>query len=654
MIYESVYAAKRVAKRKMERQVKTQPARPTSIFNLKPSAKVRVVVQRASILIVGESQASIDLCCQLRERADLRLLTSYQIEHGLELLSSNSDLALVLLLHEGSGHALPDQVQSIFACHGNATLSVLVRSSTQLPPAISNALWHLGVADLSFYQPCGSVELLESIDEALANWHRQTLLAKIPALSGAFNSVKTLRELAQLSLQVVHELGFPTRDGLFCYASSKTNRCAMLIAGTGCYARQSYVPVEQLQDPLGKNLIQSAMQQGRSCFAPDAVAIYLCTADANMACIYFSLDKALQPWQRGVLQTFSNMIGLAIDRAQMAQQLLRTQHATIITLSTLAEYRDVDTCEHVVGVASMTTEIAYMLAHENSEIDASFLEQVGLASILHDTGKVAIPDSILLKPGPLDVDERREMEQHTVLGYDMLISAARRTDDNGLLTMSAQVARHHHERFDGKGYPDGLRGEEIPLAARIVALVDVYHALVGKRSYKLPWPQEKALELIRSESGHHFDPRVVDALVRLDDLRTATRHIQWSGAMSVGNEDLDGDHQRLIEIINRLWTAESMGNRQIIEFVLDDLVKYTELHFAREEQLLEQVGFAEMQSHIKSHRAICRHLEKIRWEYFQGIRDDIRSGLLEFLTDWLKKHILEEDRAYSRYFAMAA
>lgn len=228
------------------------------------------------------------------------------------------------------------------------------------------------------------------------------------------------------------------------------------------------------------------------------------------------------------------------------------------------------------------------------------------------------------------------------------------TDDGQLLTMAAQIARYHHERFDGKGYPQGLAGEDIPLAARIVALVDVYDALTSARPYKLPWPHQQAVDFIRKESGCHFDPKVVDAFLRLDTVKKSARHIEWSEAMSVGHATLDFDHQRLIEIINRLWVADSLGNRQIIEFVLDDLVNYTEFHFAREEELLEQAGFADLERHKRIHLGICSRLEEIHWEYFQGIRDELRSSLLEFVTVWLNKHILEEDMQYSGYLAVAA
>lgn len=616
-----------------------------------------MTTQKLSILIVGDTQIVETAKSLLEDSADpdVRILSRGAIEDGLALLSSESDIALVLLLWQGDNpEQLPDLVWSMLVRQGNSMMSVMVRSRTELPEDVSAALWDLGVADRSFSQPVDSVDLSDSVAVAMRNYRRQLTLTEIPTLSRILSDAKTLRNLALLSLLVVHEQRLPSRGGLFCYRSDSTERRPMLIAGTGCHESHGCIPLERLDNDLARGMIQVSLDQRRSQFGAKGAAIYLHTPAGYTACLYFALDSPLRPWEIGVLRTISNVIATAIDQSQLAQQLLRTQHATITTLSTLAEYRDVDTGEHVARVARLTTEITHMLSRENADIDEWFLEHVGLASILHDTGKIAIPDGILLKPGPLDPDERRTMEQHVVLGYDILIRAARRTDDGELLKMSAEIARYHHEHFDGKGYPEGLKGEDIPLAARIVALVDVYDALTCKRPYKLPWPHEKAVDLIRKESGSHFDPKVVDAFLRLEEVRRAVCHIEWTESMSVNNGDMDSDHQRLIEIINRLWVADSLGNRQIIEFVLDDLVNYTEFHFSREERLMEQAGFPDRARHCSIHQGICRRLEEIRWEYFEGIRDELRSGLLEFVTTWLNKHILEEDMQYSSHFTAAA
>jgi len=616
-------------------------------------------MQQLSILIVGDAETAATAKCLLEDNAgpDVRVgvITRTGIEDGLALLSSDTGIALVLLLWQGdTPEQLPELVRSIFERQNNPLLAVMVRSRTRPPEDVVATLWHLGVADRNFCQPIDSVELADSVTVALRNYHRQVTLIDIPALSGVLADARTLRALALLSLLVMHEQRLPARGGLFCYLDDSAARRPMLIAGTGCHENHDCIPLERLEDRFAKSMIQTALAQCRSQFGAAGAAIHLPTPGGYTACIYFTLDSALRPWQTGVLRTISNMIATAIDQSQLALHLSRTQQATIHALSALAEYRDTDTGEHVARVARMTTEITQMLSHEDENIDAEFLEQVGLASILHDTGKIAIPDGILLKPGPLDPDERRAMEQHVIFGHDILIRAARRTDDGELLKMSAEIARHHHERFDGTGYPDRLKSEDIPLPARIVALVDVYDALTGKRPYKLPWPHEQAVALIRQESGRHFDPKVVDAFLRLEEVRKSARHIEWSAVMSVHNDDLDLDHQRLIEIINRLWVADSTGNRQVIEFVLDDLVNYTEFHFAREERLMEQAGFPERARHGEIHRGIRRRLEEIRWEYFQGIRDELRGELLEFVTVWLNKHILEEDMQYSGYFAAAA
>ena len=131
----------------------------------------------------------------------------------------------------------------------------------------------------------------------------------------------------------------------------------------------------------------------------------------------------------------------------------------------------------------------------------------------------AIPDAILQKPGPLDTDQRANMQRHAAIGGTILIDAARLVDRPTYLSMGAEIAQGHHERFDGKGYPLGLSGQNIPLSGRITALADIYDALIHERQYKPAWPKEKALGLIREENGRHFDPKVVEAFLALVEER---------------------------------------------------------------------------------------------------------------------------------------
>jgi putative two-component system response regulator len=161
-----------------------------------------------------------------------------------------------------------------------------------------------------------------------------------------------------------------------------------------------------------------------------------------------------------------------------------------------------------------------MLAEElrnNSQyaewIDNKFIEDLYRSSPLHDIGKIGIPDCVLLKPGSLTDDEFEVMKQHSLIGAEALGRAIRNVVSAGFLEMAVDIAQYHHERFDGTGYPEGLKGNQIPLAARIVALADVYDALTSSRVYKPAFRPEIAYVMICQERGRHFDPVIVDAFI---------------------------------------------------------------------------------------------------------------------------------------------
>ncbi len=175
---------------------------------------------------------------------------------------------------------------------------------------------------------------------------------------------------------------------------------------------------------------------------------------------------------------------------------------TIHRLVRLAEFRDAQTGQHLVRMSRYCELIARAL-----ELEDSFCRQIRLASELHDVGKVAIPDRILLKPGTLTSAERRVMETHTEIGHRIL-------SDSGseLLQVAATIAHTHHERWDGTGYPRGLSGTEIPIAGRIAAVADVFDALTSDRVYRPAFPVGMAVEMMEAERGRHFEERALQAL----------------------------------------------------------------------------------------------------------------------------------------------
>ena len=187
-----------------------------------------------------------------------------------------------------------------------------------------------------------------------------------------------------------------------------------------------------------------------------------------------------------------------------ADVLKATQVDLIQRLGRAAEYKDNETGMHVLRMS----HYAHVLALA-AGIDAEAANELLLASQMHDLGKIAIPDNILLKPGRLNDDEFKQMKAHTLIGADILSNPR-----SQLVALAYSIAMTHHEKWDGSGYPKGLKGLEIPLEGRIAAIADVFDALTSERPYKAAWPVEEAVNLLQQESGKHFDPDLVGLFVQ--------------------------------------------------------------------------------------------------------------------------------------------
>ncbi|MCX4026263.1 HD domain-containing protein [Endozoicomonas sp. SM1973] len=229
-------------------------------------------------------------------------------------------------------------------------------------------------------------------------------------------------------------------------------------------------------------------------------------------------DKSELTAERLLTSTITGLRGY--DDIMAIKKLLAimdwNQKAIVYAMATLCESRDHQLGSHVQRVAAMSKAIAQKLMEMSAEnVDEHFIELVELAATLHDTGKIAIPDSILNAQRSLTVEEFEIVKTHSVVGYQTLDDASHFVKEIGLLGMAKEIALYHHEHWDGNGYPDGLTGKAIPLPARIVAVADVFDALRAQRPYKPPWPFQRALIKVNEESGSHFDPIVVRAFMEV-------------------------------------------------------------------------------------------------------------------------------------------
>jgi HD-GYP domain-containing protein (c-di-GMP phosphodiesterase class II) len=292
---------------------------------------------------------------------------------------------------------------------------------------------------------------------------------------------------------------------------STSLRYTHLRLGEGCAGR---VAVERRMLNIA-NLKENQMEFGRSPLfrMEDFTAYYgvpLIAKGRVLGVLEIFHRSTLQPnadWLN-FLNMIAGQAAIAIDNAVLFRELQRSNaelslayDATIEGLTRALDLRDKETEEHTRRVSDITVDLAVRLGREDAD-----LVHVRRGAILHDIGKVAIPDRILFKPGPLTEDEWKIMRQHPGIAVDLLSSVS-------YLTPALAIPHWHHEKWDGSGYPDQLRGREIPFSARLFALVDVYDALTSNRSYRSAWSKNETLQYIESQSGRHFDPALVPEFV---------------------------------------------------------------------------------------------------------------------------------------------
>jgi putative two-component system response regulator len=211
---------------------------------------------------------------------------------------------------------------------------------------------------------------------------------------------------------------------------------------------------------------------------------------------------------------------LETEVSKRTREVQVVQDVTIMAMASLAETRDNETGNHIRRTQNYVRALAKKLqAHPiyGPQLDEATVEMLYKSAPLHDIGKVGIPDAILLKPGKLTAEEFTVMKTHTTLGRDAILAAEKLLDaPSSFLKLAREIAHFHQEKWDGSGYPEGLAGESIPLSARLMAVADVYDALISRRVYKPPFPHDKAVAIIREGRDKHFDPHIVDAFLQIE------------------------------------------------------------------------------------------------------------------------------------------
>ncbi|RUP24719.1 MAG: DUF3369 domain-containing protein [Curvibacter sp.] len=452
----------------------------------------------------------------------LELLGASSAAEALAFVQQRHDIALILLdVVMESDDAGLQLTRVIRETLGNLLVRIVLRTgqSGQVPE--QRVIVEYDINDYKAKSELTSRQLftcviasLRAYDSLLSLERSRRGLEKVLEASMELFKIRALNDFASGLLHQVGAILGVGSEGLLFIKRDQSDELAVL-AGTGTFEAADLGEVSR-RHPVALAAVWRALEERSHRVDTGGMVIYVPGAGASHYVIYATPGESLAPHDLQLLTLFCERISTAVERLSLFEALRRTQTATVLALADLAEFRDDTTGEHVMRVQDITDAIMAELQRMGAyadELSPEMIEYAGLASVLHDVGKVSTPDRILHKPGPLDAEEMRIMRQHAACGGQILAKALDMSGGQGYLLYARQIAAGHHEHWDGQGYPEGLSGRAIPLAARIVAVADVFDALTHERPYKKAWPIKAALSYLMERRERQFDPLVVDALV---------------------------------------------------------------------------------------------------------------------------------------------
>jgi response regulator RpfG family c-di-GMP phosphodiesterase len=325
-------------------------------------------------------------------------------------------------------------------------------------------------------------------------------------------SVFQLRTIDQFAEGVLQQLGallYADSDALMMRATGFAAVLApderlRVLAGTGQFSNCVGKAAAEIVDGTVRDLIERSVHEKRSQYGSNHFVGYFRTRLGEESVLYLSSPAPVRVEELGLVELFCRNVSIAMENLQLERDKEKAQNEMVVALSEAIEARSRETGNHVRRVAEYSRLLAQL-----SGLDEETAHLLYLAAPLHDAGKIAIPDAVLNKPGPHTDDEQVVMRQHAELGRRIF-----EEHHSPVLKAAAIVAGEHHERWDGNGYPNGYRGEQIHIFGRITALADVFDALTHERCYKEAWPLKRTLQYLVEERGRRFDPELVDIFMQ--------------------------------------------------------------------------------------------------------------------------------------------
>lgn len=461
----------------------------------------------------------------------LEFLSAYSGAEAKAMLSAHPDIAVILLdvVMEENDTGLK-LVKYIREDLQNRFVRIILRTGQPGQAPEERVIVEYDINDYKEKTELTAQKLLTAIVSALRT---SSDIATIEAnrlglekIIEASENIFELQSLEKFSIGVLSQLISLldlNKNAIVCQASGfaavNNKGHFSILAATGEY--QDYVRrnVDEVVPPDVYSHFEQAVKNRTSLFFDGKRYLgYFRSQNESESVIYLEGGKELTELDLQLVEIFFANVSIAFDNLHLNKEVEDTQREIVLTLGETIEWRSRETGNHVRRVA----EYMYLLAKKHGLPEAECM-LLRLAAPMHDVGKLGIPDSILQKPGPLTEGEIAVIRTHPVIGHEILKASHRE-----LLKAAAIISLQHHERYDGSGYPSGLKGEDIHIYGRLAAVSDVFDALMCDRIYRGAWPREQVLEHIRAERGRHFDPQIVDLL--LSDLEPFFAiHEQYKG-----------------------------------------------------------------------------------------------------------------------------
>ena len=441
---------------------------------------------------------------------------AYSAEEAKKIVLENPDVALIFLdVVMETDNAGLDFARWYRDSDINNATRIILRTGQPGQAPERRAIVEYDLHDYKTKTDLTSEKLFTTMITALRSYRdlriiqqSRTGLGKIIDSMQYLFSLQSMKHYATGVLMQINAIINFRRAGIICARSVGPAESLEILAEVGAFDRNR----EAIEA-----LLNQSLKTRESIHEDDFTVLTFVDQNGRLFSIYLENKHKLSEVELELIRVFCSSVSVGFGNVKLLEDLKRSHLGMVIAMADLAEKDDTDAVAHVLRISHYVTQTAQKLREMNYQRELftpEFLEKVGVASILHDIGKAYIPEDILFKPGKLDPRERKIIETHAGLGFQALSKALEQADDKqGYLQLATSIAMNHHEWFDGSGYPNELKGQDIPMEARIVAVADVYDALRQKRCYKESLPKQECVKILEAGKGTQFDPVVVDAFL---------------------------------------------------------------------------------------------------------------------------------------------